>query len=336
MFSKKHVFSESGPCHLTSVNWNDVHQRRVVIASLVKGASVLERDRQKRREGPEALATPWSHFFGFQLEHKFVDSVDATIFGAIYKYTFPPVQNAPNYAVAFRGTIINPESILRDIKLDAMCISHSLHKSSRFNDAMQQVRNLVETVGASNVWLAGHSLGSAIAMLVGKDMARAGIHLETYLFNPLFLSLPIERIKNSKLSLGIRITSSMIKAGVAVTRKAFADRPLEDSHFAALSTWVPYLFVNPHDHICSGYIGYFEHRRKMEAIGARSIEVIATQNSLGSIISGALGNESKPLHLLPSAHLTVNLARSFNCKQAHGIRQWWDNSTHCHSMMYQL
>ncbi|MCI70839.1 GDSL esterase/lipase, partial [Trifolium medium] len=45
----------------------------------------------------------------------------------------------------------------------------------------------------------------------------------------------------------------------------------------------------------------------MEENGAGRIEKIATQNSVGCEFMRALGMESEPLHLIPSANLTVNL-----------------------------
>jgi len=44
-------------------------------------------------------------------------------------------------------------------------ILNELHRTSRFEIAMQFVQSFVTEVGDSNVWLAGHSLGSAMAML---------------------------------------------------------------------------------------------------------------------------------------------------------------------------
>ncbi|XP_039169098.1 GDSL esterase/lipase At4g10955-like [Eucalyptus grandis] len=57
---------------------------RSVIASLVKGAYVLERDRRGKREGSQALAPPWWETFGFQLKRILVDGADSSIFGAIF------------------------------------------------------------------------------------------------------------------------------------------------------------------------------------------------------------------------------------------------------------
>ncbi|XVF12667.1 hypothetical protein REPUB_Repub08aG0138700 [Reevesia pubescens] len=64
----------------------------------------------------------------------------------------------------------------------------------------------------------------------------------------------------------------------------------------------------------------------MEEIGAGKIERIATQNSIGSLLSGSVKRDSEPLHLLPSANLTINLSHSPDFKRAHRIHQWWDPS----------
>ncbi|XVF10060.1 hypothetical protein REPUB_Repub07fG0151000 [Reevesia pubescens] len=188
------------------------------------------------------------------------------------------------------------------------------------------VLSIVAVAGTSSIWLAGHSLGSAISLLAGKNVTMMGYSVGAYLFNPPFFSVPVEIIKNEKLKHGIRFTSSIVKAGLAVAVKGSHQRPKQDDPFVLLSAWIPYLFVNPADPICSGYIGYFEHRKKMEKIGAGKIERIATQNSIGSLLSGSLKSDSEPLHLLPSAYLTINLIRSPDFKRAHGIHQWWDPS----------
>ena len=112
--------------------------------------------------------------------------------------------------VAFRGTLLKLKSLIWDLKLDFDIIRNGLHLTSRFEFAMQAVRNMVASVGSSNVWLAGHSLGSAMALLAGKTMAKTGIFLESFLFNSPFLSAPIEIIKDKKVKHGIRIASSVL------------------------------------------------------------------------------------------------------------------------------
>ncbi|KAK9045153.1 hypothetical protein V6N11_059042 [Hibiscus sabdariffa] len=338
--SSRQIFCLSGPLHLTSVDWNNFHDRRSVAASLVQGVYILERDRQENRTDPVAHAPPWWEFFNFQLVHILVDDVDNSIFGAIYEFKFSnfnhnhSAQKSPHYVVAFRGTINKSNTRSRDLKLDFLCVRNRLHESSRFQQAMQAVESIFAVAENSRIWLTGHSLGSAISLLVGKNMTKMGYNVEAYLFNPPFLSAPVEGIKSEKLKHGIRFTSSVVKAGLAAAVKGLNHnhnkhnnhRPEKDESFSSLSGWKPYLFVNPADLISSGYIGYFEHRKKMEEIGAGKIEKIATQNSMGSLLSSSEQRDIEPLHLIPSAYLTINMRHSPNFKHAHGIHQWWDPS----------
>lgn len=342
MASEREDFCLVGPLHLTCVDWESPHHRRSVAACLVQGVYILERDRQEKRLGPHALAPPWWEFFNFQLLRHLVDAADSSIFGAIYEFKPPAshcndsLDGSPQYVIAFRGTLNKPDSISRDLELDLHVIQNGLHKTSRFEIAIQAVRNMAAAVGDSNVWLAGHSLGSAMAMLAGKTMAKSGIFLQSFLFNPPFLSAPVERIKDKRVKHGIRFASSVITAGLAFATKAKHERNVVEDSFAAFSAWVPCLFVNPADHICSEYIGYFEHRKKMEEIGAGGIERLATQNSIGGLLMNALGNApvTEPLHLIPSASLTINLTHSEDFKQAHGIHQWWTPDLQLQSKLY--
>ncbi|XP_014507213.1 uncharacterized protein LOC106766933 isoform X2 [Vigna radiata var. radiata] len=312
-----------------------------VAASLVQGVYILERDRQEKREGSEALAPPWWKFFQFQLLRPLVDDVDSSLFGAIYEFRPSNSQQndtlyrSPRYVIAFRGTLTKSHSVSRDVELDIHFIKQGLHQTSRSEIAIQAVRNMIETVGDSNVWLAGHSLGSAMAMLTGKTMAKNGIFIESFLFNPPFVSAPIERIKDERVKHGIRFAGSVITAGLAFAMQAKQPKDLSVDPFAALAAWVPGLFVNPCDHICSEYIGYFEHRRKMNDIGAGVIERLATQNSLGGLLMSAFGKESEPLHLIPSASLTLNVTPSRDFKEAHGIHQWWKADLQLEHKLYK-
>uniref|UniRef100_A0A1S3X1K6 GDSL esterase/lipase At4g10955-like n=1 Tax=Nicotiana tabacum TaxID=4097 RepID=A0A1S3X1K6_TOBAC len=300
---------------------------------------------------PKALAPPWWEYFHFRLIQVLVDSETNLTLAPFSNTHFQipisttPVnqnqnqnQNPSKYVIAFRDTIAQKDSRSQDYKLDLRVIRNSLHTSSRFHIAVQAVQSIVHNYGPSDIWLAGHSLGSAIALTIERDMViKMGIHLETYLFNPPFASLPIEKIKNEKLKHGIRFAHSVVKAGLAAAVKSQRpESPHKSDHFTILSEWVPYLFVNPSDPICSEYVGYFQHREKMVAIGAEEIERIATQNSIRSIISTAIGNDSEPSHLLPSAFVTVNSSPSPDFKRAHGIDQWWKPDLQCNFKLYQF
>jgi hypothetical protein len=125
------------------------YHRKLVAASLVNGVYVLEKDRQKQRQGPNSLASPWWTFFHFELLDTIVDDVDSSIFGAIYEFKPPPsignniLQRIPDYVIAFRGTIIKLDSFLRDIELDIQISKHGLHGTTRAKIASATVRNMV-------------------------------------------------------------------------------------------------------------------------------------------------------------------------------------------------
>ncbi|WJX60204.1 hypothetical protein P8452_45438 [Trifolium repens] len=342
MASENDYFNLSGPFHLTYyVNWMDANHRKSIAASLVQGVYVLEKDRQEDRTGPKSLAFPWWTSFHFQMIEKLFDGT--SIFGAIFEYNPPPsignnpYHRSPRYVIAFRGTIKKLDSFFRDMKLNLQTVIQGLHRTSRSKIATETVKKVVASVGGngSNIWLAGHSQGSCIALHAGKTMAKSGIFIESFLFNPPFISPPIDQIINCEgMKHGIRIIGSIL---TSATVAAAVNLDMQSSYltsFATMSDWFPSLFVNPSDYICSEYDGYFEHRRKMEEIGAGSIEKIATQNSIGSLMMSAFGKESEPLHLIPSAILTKNLTPTQSFKEAHGIQQWWKLDSHLESKFY--
>ncbi|XP_073144646.1 GDSL esterase/lipase At4g10955-like [Henckelia pumila] len=343
MASEREIFGHAGPYFLTAIDWNNSYHRRAIAASLVQGVYQLERDRHHNRHGPHALAPPWWEFFHFRLIQVLVDDHDVSYFGAIFEFMNksphdhdhptpsslifqrPP---APLYVVAFRGTIKKAINRAQDFKLNLHCVLNNLDKSTRFQTGSEAVRGLASRVGSGNIWLAGHSLGASIALTIGREMARSGDghgdHVETYLFNPPFMSPPIERIKNDKLRLGLRFANSVLTAGLAMAVNGRKKGGRDTDEFSILSSWVPYLFINPRDVICSEYVGYFEHREKMESIGAGRIGRIATQHSIGSVVSAARGKVScGAVHLIPSAYLSVNCSPCASFSEAHGIHQWW-------------
>ncbi|XP_026440573.1 GDSL esterase/lipase At4g10955-like [Papaver somniferum] len=199
----------------------------------------------------------------------------------------------PKYVIAFRGTTIKKHYVSQDLWLDLNIIKHVLHQSSRFGIAMQAVQRMASVAGASNVWLAGHFLGSSIAMLVGKNMAKMGNYLDTYLFNSPFIAAPTEKIQQEKVKHGVRFASSLVKVGITVAMKGTKENRNPDNLFTALAAWVPKLFVNPADlifaTICSEYIGYFEHRDRMEYLVVSGIERLATQTSVTGLLKSAIG-----------------------------------------------
>ncbi|GMH08895.1 hypothetical protein Nepgr_010735 [Nepenthes gracilis] len=352
--SEREVFGISGPVHLTSVDWRLPDHRRSVAASLVQGVYILERDRQQKRQDSKALAPIWWDFFHFHPVQILVDKVDSSTYGAVFQYNHQPPKycyptqthhQPPTYVIAFRGTVMKPDSRARDIKLDIQFVLNGLARCSRYQTALQVVQNLAFCSGPSSIWLVGHSLGAGIALQTGKTMARMGCFIETYLFNPPFAAPPLEKIKDQGLKDGIRIAGSFLTAGVTLAINGVkagmniaAQRPdaLNHDPFLGLYSWVPYLFVNPSDPISSEYVGYFEHREKMVAMGAGAIGRIAAQNSILSSLSGAVGRDGEAPHLIPSAFVVTNLSVSEGFKQAHGIHQWWKPHPYWQLKQYQF
>ncbi|XP_058202796.1 GDSL esterase/lipase At4g10955-like [Rhododendron vialii] len=278
-------------CETTRKNPN---HRRSAAASLIQGVYSQEHDRQLNRQGHQAIAPHWWDFFNFRLFDVLVDNADRSIFGAIYEFkSLPPyghhypLHSPTRYVVAFRGKMTGWETMSQALTLDLKVIRNTLEQSPLFQHAMQAVQHTVSIAGAANMCLAGHSLGSAMALLAGKNMATM--------------------------------------CYVTIALKALNQRPQTGDWFATLSGWIPYLFVNPSDPISAEYVGYFEHRDRMAAIEARAIERLSTRNS----ISGAI----EPLHLLPSACLTINGSPVQGLRQAHGLDQWWKPNIQCRSKL---
>ncbi|KAJ9679850.1 hypothetical protein PVL29_021685 [Vitis rotundifolia] len=300
----------------TDVDWTNDHDRRVVAASLVQNVYNLEFDRQQPQFAQDRLR----HFFNFELKRKLIDDEDSSIYGAIYeiKPTYPNhlPKYAPKYVIAFRGTILKSK---RDMELDMKVFNDELHEDKpRFKHALEAVKQVVQEAWPANIWLAGHSLGSAIAMLVGKSMAQEGKDLKAFLFNPTFVRYsPSKNIKNPGLKDGISFTKNDIKAGIYF---AGGDQQQElYNQFKALSSWIPNLFVNQDDPICSGYIDHFRNRK------------IEAELSSISALQAALGKDPHlPIYLLPKAYLTISKnssSRIYGIREAHELKQWFATSS---------
>ncbi|KAJ4787467.1 alpha/beta-Hydrolases superfamily protein [Rhynchospora pubera] len=350
---KKDSFEVSGPTHLTSINWNCPNYQRSVAASLVQGVYVLERDRQKDRKGSEALALSWYQHFHFKLIETLLDDKDSSIFGAVYEYSpMGPLSDlaphygsdAPSFILAFRGTLLTKKNIIRDIKLDlgiAGIVKNRLGDDNRVKYGLEVLDKLVNTYGHQKIWLTGHSLGAAIAIILGKNMAMSNVFVKSFLFNPPYVSIPIEKtIGSTKLKNGIRVFNGFLKAGFVSLLKQEESTSSNDC-FDMLESWVPQLFVNHDDDICCEYIGYYERREKMKAIGASHVEAIIAKNAVRDLVWNFSGNESEPLHSIPSAVLNVNKKRAkligglIGGLLAHRICQWWQKDLDVHSRDYR-
>ncbi|XP_034711551.1 GDSL esterase/lipase At4g10955-like [Vitis riparia] len=183
-------FDLTGPKQLAVVDWRNNHHCRAVAASLVQGAYNSKRNPQKSQD-PKVQRSRWWSFFHFEVKRVLIDDKDSSIYGVVYEFKHTNPNNlpecAPKCVIAFRGTILKSRSAKQDMKLNIKLLTAELHKdNSRFKPALDAVKEVVQEAEPANIWLAGHSLGSAIAMLVGKSMAQEK-YLKTFLFNPPFL-----------------------------------------------------------------------------------------------------------------------------------------------------
>ncbi|GLJ35280.1 hypothetical protein SUGI_0709910 [Cryptomeria japonica] len=322
MASKREIFNLSGPHHLIKPNWLDADHRRCIATSFVQGVYVRERDRQQQRLGLNAQAEIWWRYFNFKLIDCLIDGTDGSIFGAVYKWnqklTRPP--GAPNMVVAFRGTL---PSVAGDLWMNYNLLTNRLHTTRRLQTALEAVKICVHKHGCENVWVAGHSLGAAVAMSAGRKLAEEErVFLQAHLFNPPFIS-PVERIGDENLKRGFHLASSLVTAGLAMALQNSRARNESYKSFCNLQSWVPCLYINPRDEVCSGYLGYFESQKLMNQIGAEGIARFGAQQSIADIFLTAMGQESKTGHLIPSARFTVNLNPAEDFRMAHGMQQWW-------------
>ncbi|KAK1285707.1 GDSL esterase/lipase [Acorus calamus] len=309
-------FSSAGPKYLSEHhNWEDQGHRRSVMACLVQGVYSLRRDQKSNK--PNALAPPWWTSFGFSLRRQLIDDADSHVFGAIYERS----TSNPKFVIAFRGTTDS-----MDVLLDWKFFLNRFHKMSRCRIAIQAVsETLSEAKTAADVWLAGHSLGAVVAISAAKHAVRKrGLFLETYLFNSPYPSLPIEGIiKNEQVKFIAYAVKDICK--VVLAKKKEAAHPEVERNFKALAGWVPWLFVNSNDVISREYKEYFEHRKKMEAIGLGKLAKVVARNTLMDLYTRVKGCiELEPMHLLPSATLVLNPNKPNDQHwSSHKIQQWW-------------
>ncbi|KAJ1257102.1 hypothetical protein BS78_K224000 [Paspalum vaginatum] len=302
---------------------NDEH-RRCIIACLVKGTYVLQRDRITEFIGRNALAPAWWESFHFRrrVDYELECACSCVlccpfggyIYGAVFEYV-PPDQgkghhpSAPRYVVAFRGTMRRNLAVVHDMLGNLRILLNRQHECRRFSHARQMVQELLAANNNGGVWLAGHSLGASMALDVGRHMMTSteggSVNLPTFLFNPPHVSLA------PAIPAGARRILLPMGDGLrhVLGNLVPAHRDRMEELFEMLRPWAPNLYVNPGDPVCLGFIHYFERLERR----------LSFRDMLyHSAFRGR--PESEQQHLLPSAILWRN--ESQDCK-AHKLYQWW-------------
>ncbi|XP_047329697.1 GDSL esterase/lipase At4g10955-like [Impatiens glandulifera] len=229
--------------------------------------------------------------------------------------------------------------LFQDMQLNLSIVKNKLDRKSRFEIAMKVVEEKVAEIGQGNVILVGHSLGAAIALLVGKHMAiEKGIYLETLLFNPPHTTAIMLLSENKFRTLKKVIRRTMTFLNVTGNILAFTDeeKKEEEEKFTKLSYWKPNLCVHKEDLICSEYQSYFNDMKKMVEHGMADIAHTAARVSAIHFWRKMLGKKSDiPLHLLPSAKLII-INRAKGILDAHKLQQWWKPDLQFQSQEFSL
>jgi hypothetical protein len=295
----------------------------------------------------DALAPPWWESFNFRLIEVLEDEAlnNKFIFGAIFEQQ-PPEDtprhpSAPQYIVAFRGTMPYHPKIIQDIHLDLNVIANTLPSSERTKLARLAVEKLLITTtqaGLENctLWLTGHSVGASLALDVGRAMmSDRGLNLPTFLFNPpqmslgpaINLLLPSDAVWRE-----MQVASNLVKAGLGLVLNPHRRRM--EALFERLAPWAPNLFVHDKDLVCQGFITYFEQRQQMEERFSTGVAKSATTLSYRDMLFSAVGKEKERSHLLPSATLWKNSTMRKDVRglqqtslAAHELQQWWKPDT---------
>lgn len=324
-------FEMSGPTQMSSngtgskivIDWDNAVHRRCAMACLVKGTYVMENDRNKCREYNDAeLAPAWWQAFGFARVFTFVNDSDPTevfTYGAVFKLVVPSPRHpsAPEYVVAFRGTMLCHPKFMEELVQDFWVLFNALTDYTRFKRTYPEVDAFMTK--SDSVWLAGHSLGASMALVIGRNqMLEEGRNFPTFLFNPPHVS-PAPIIVEECKAL-VYTVSFMLKFGLANMMPGYHQRTKQ--LFQQLAPWVPELFVNPYDTICQGFIDYFRQRQIIYEEHPRFAKTAARVSYRDMLVS--MFKDKVQPHLLPSA----SLSRSCTGKEeAHNLHQWWKSDS---------
>lgn len=156
-----------------------------------------------------------------------------------------------------------------------------------------------------------------------------------------------KKFVDKRIEGGKKLLDKAIDGGKAATDKVAGvlakkqSKNVSEDPIVALSPWLPSLFVNPADYICSEYIDYFKSREEKEKklednIKEGSLKRSTTVHTPASLLISALAKKPvELLHLIPSATVTVNFSHSKKFLDAHGLSQWWSSDLELHTTPYK-
>lgn len=295
-------------CNLHWICRKDPNYRRMVIACFIQAVYLLELDRQENKSEGDGLAPKWWKPFKYKLSQTLVDERDGSIYGAVLEWDRTAAlsdfivirpSGAPKAVLAVRGTLLKSPTIRRDLEDDLRFLAwESLKGSVRFVGTLETVKALVGKFGSSNVCIGGHSLGAGFALQVGKAMAKQGVFIECHLFNP-----PSVSIAASVRSIGEKASNLWGRVKASLPSKCEGEEKVCGNEGKRLCTemkkWVPHLYVNSSDYICS-YYASIEDGSDSDGAEAGNVQQVGEVAKLFVMSKG------------PQKFL-----------EAHGLQQWW-------------
>ena len=204
---------------------------------------------------------------------------------------------------------------------------------------MRLLRAITTKYNPHDIWVAGHSLGAALALIATRSLAiDHDIVINTHLFNPPYLTVgrlaskTMRGILNGVGDIGNGVVSAFgmentwnIRAATdkmadtcgniarrmgrkIVKRSTYAKRMKKESQKLLDIGYVPNLYLNPEDPICNEYIKHFQ----------RDYPVYT------SFFSGVAqcAVPAKSVHMIPAAVLYIN-HWAVGPLEAHKLHQWF-------------
>ena len=230
----------------------------------------------------------------------------------------------PKYVLAIRGTIIScPDDIMSDREL----FFERLHLSEGAS-VMRLLREITAKYKPHDIWVAGHSLGAAVALIATRSLAiDHDIVINPHLFNPPYFTVGRVISKSCRGVLkgvgdtfniragtdkfdeiwtdSMSILSSM---GRRIANSSYAENMENEAQKLVQIGYAPNLYVNPNDTICNDYIKHFQRCRHVN------------KSRFSAALSRAMSTKS--VHMIPSAVLYINnWAQGF--REAHRLLQWF-------------
>jgi hypothetical protein len=243
----------------------------------------------------------------------------------------------PKYVLAIRGTIVSRyDDIMNDIKI----AGEVLHLSAGLS-VMRLLRAITRMYNPHDVWVAGHSLGAALALVATRSLAiDDGVVINPHLFNPPYLTVgrlaskAMQGVLNGVGDIGNRVLHAYgmtkvcnIRAGTdkvankckkvkeklsrkgrQIAKSSYAENMKKDSLKLLQIGYVPNLYVNPKDTICNEYIQHFQRCPHVNT------------SFFSEVMQWVV--PAKSVHMIPSAVLYINNWGE-GPLEAHKLHQWF-------------